>query len=385
MMQMSVGHATKVFLAIHPQVTTGVAMPLKLPPEPKTCSTTTDGAADTDVDERMVGADDADRGGDETGGDGADDESTPSVPMMKTKVEMDRVQDQTDLLVKAAEGCVPGNDEPVAKELAAAAEGACALLGDGNVKDTNASTAPSVPASTTAFPGVVPAVVLALLASPLSVSEHTARKKLMLQKQKKEQFILKCTDGMLLSKPRDEIEISADSSAAADEDADGVGRDANDVSDPDEGEYAVDAAEYNKTTAEIVTWLVPPPALPPERESIPTTWIDAKVHGHTNGMQETTEAVGTTREGGWCSAEARKHQGNKECTATGSIPPIMIGGQNTGSDGCATTYSKVGSDERTNAVEMTQEDWILVAPPVLLKQPLMTNPLSITVLRGGPI
>jgi hypothetical protein len=98
---------------------------------------------------------------------------------------------------------------------------------------------------------------------------------------------------------------------AADEDADGVGRDANDVSDPDEGEYAVDAAEYNKTTAEIVTWLVPPPALPPEGESIPTTWIDAKVHGYTNGIQEATEAVGTTREGGWYSAEARKHQGNK--------------------------------------------------------------------------
>ena len=116
---------------------------------------------------------------------------------------------------------------------------------------------------------------------------------------------------MLLSKPRDEIEINADSSAAADEYADGVGSDANDVSDPDEGEYAVDAAEYNKTTAEIVTWLVPPPALPPEGESIPTTWIDAKVHGYTNGMQEATEAVGTTREGGWYSAEARKHQGNK--------------------------------------------------------------------------
>ena len=206
--------------------------------------------------------------------------------------------------MKAAEGCVPGNDEPVAKELAAAAEGACALLGDAN-------TALSAPAPTTAFPGVVPAAVLALLASPLSVSEHTARKKLMLQKQKKEQFILKYTDGMLLSKPRDEIEISADPSAAADEDADGVGRDANDVPDPDEGEYAVDAAEYNKTTAEIVTWLVPPPALPPERESIPTTWIDAKVHGYTNGIQEATEAVGTTREGGWYSAEARKHQGNK--------------------------------------------------------------------------
>ena len=123
---------------------------------------------------------------------------------------------------------------------------------------------------------------------------------------------------MLLSKPRDEIEISADSSATADEYADGVGSDANDVSDPDEGEYAVDAAEYNKTTAEIVTWLVPPPALPPERKSIPTTWIDAKVHGHTNGMQETTEAVGTTREEELHSAEAHQHQDNKEYTATSS-------------------------------------------------------------------
>ena len=66
-------------------------------------------------------------------------------------------------------------------------------------------------------------------------------------------------------------------------------------------------------------------------------------------MQEATEAVGTTREGGWYSAEAQQHQDNKECTATVSIPPIMIGGQNTGSDGCATTYSKVGSDERTTA------------------------------------
>ena len=66
-------------------------------------------------------------------------------------------------------------------------------------------------------------------------------------------------------------------------------------------------------------------------------------------MQEATEAVGTTREGGWYSAEAQHHQDNKECTATVSIPPIMIGGQNTGSDGCASTYSKVGSDERTTA------------------------------------
>ena len=297
----------------------------------------------------MVGADDADRSGDETGGDGADDESTPSVPVVKAKTEMDSVQDQTDLLVKAAEGCVPGNDEPVAKELAAAAEGACALLGDGNVKDTNASTAPLALAPTTSFPGVVPAAVLALLASPLSVSEHTARKKLMLQKQKKEQFILKYTDGMLLSKPRDEIEISADSSAAADEDANGVGSDANDVSDPDEGECAVDAAEYNETTAEIVTWLVPPPALPPERKSIPTAWIDAEVRGYTNGMREATEAVGTTREEGLYSAEVQPHKGNKECTATEGTPPIMAGGQDTGSDGQATTYSKVGSDERTTA------------------------------------
>jgi hypothetical protein len=351
MMQMSVGHATKVFLAIHPQVTTGVAMPLKLPPELKTCSTTNGGVAGTAVDERMVGADDADRSGDGTGGDGADDESTPSVPMVKIRIEMDHVQDQTDLLVKAAEGWgAPDNDdEPAAKEPAAAAESACALLGDGNVKDTNASTAPSVPASITAFPGIVPAAVLALLALPLSVSEHASRKQLMRQKRKREQSILKCKDGKLLSKPFEEIKISADASATADEDADEASSNADDVSNPDEEEYAVDAAEYIKTTAEVVTWLVPPPALPPERKSIPTAWIDAGVRGYTNEMQEATEAVGTTREGGLYSAEAQLHQGNKEYTATESIPPIMAGGQDTDSDGHATTYSKVGSDERTAA------------------------------------
>jgi hypothetical protein len=78
-------------------------------------------------------------------------------------------------------------------------------------------------------------------------------------------------------------------------------------------------------------------------------WTDAKIHGYTNGMQEATEAGGTTREGGWYSAEARKHHGNKECAATGSMPLIAIGGQNAGSNGCATKYSKVGSDERTTA------------------------------------
>ena len=105
------------------------------------------------------------------------------------------------------------------------------------------------------------------------------------------------------------------------------------------------------TTAEVVTWFVPPPALPPERESIPKVWIDTEVRGYANGMQEATEAVGTTREGGLYSAEAQRHQGNKECAVTDSIPPIITGGQNTGSDGCATTCSKVGSDERTAAGE----------------------------------
>jgi hypothetical protein len=121
------------------------------------------------------------------------------------------------------------------------------------------------------------------------------------------------------------------------------------VSNPDEGEYAVDAAEYIKTTAEVVTWLVPPPALPPERKSIRTAWIDAEVRGYTNGMREATEAVGTTREEGLYSAEVQPHKSNKECTATEGTPPIMAGGQDTGSDGQATTYSKVGSDERTTA------------------------------------
>jgi hypothetical protein len=108
------------------------------------------------------------------------------------------------------------------------------------------------------------------------------------------------------------------------------------VSNPDEGEYAVDAAEYIKTTAEIVTWLVPPPALPPERESIPTAWIDAEGCGYTNGMQEATEAVGTTREEELHSAEAHQHQDNKEYTATSS-------------NGCVITYSKVENNERTTA------------------------------------
>ena len=56
----------------------------------------------------------------------------------------------------------------------------------------------------------------------------------------------------------------------------------------------------------------------------------------------------------------------------------MIGGQNTGSDGFATTCSKVGSDERTAAGEDLR-NWILAAPPVLLKRQLMTNPLPIVV------
>ena len=166
-----IGHATNVFLPI----------PLQLPPELKTCSTTNDGAV---VDDRMVGADDADRSGNETRGDGADDESIPSVPMEMTKAKMDLVQDQTDVLAKAAKGCVPGNDE---------------------------SSTPI-----TAFPAVVPAAVLALLASPLSMSEHAGRKQLMRQKRKKEQFILKCKDGRPLSKPLEEIKISADYSTAAD-------------------------------------------------------------------------------------------------------------------------------------------------------------------------
>ena len=232
----------------------------------------------------------------------------------------------------------------------------------------------------------------------------------MLQKQKKEQFTLKCKDGKLLSKPLDEIKISADSSAAADEDADKAGSDADDVSNSDEGEYAVDAAEYIKTAAEVrgnddtsggdvddaagmiqsqvATWLVPPPALPPERESIPTTWIDAEVRGYTNGMQEATEAVGT-RERRWYSAGAQQHQGSKECTATGSIPPTMIGGQSTGSDGCATTYTKVESDERTTAGDDSRKLDIGGTTPVqrlparltvvLLKRPLMANPTSIVV------
>ena len=158
---------------------------------------------------------------------------------------------------------------------------------------------------------------------------------------------MKCKDGRLLSKPLEEIKISADTCATADEDADEVSSDADDVSNPDEGKC--DAAEYIKTTVGVVTWLVPPPALPPERESIPTAWIDAEVRGYTNGMREATEAVGTTREGGLYSAEAQPHKGNKECTATEGIPPIMVGGQDTDSDGHATTYSKVGSDERTTA------------------------------------
>ena len=43
-------------------------------------------------------------------------------------------------------------------------------------------------------------------------------------------------DGKLLSKPLEGIKISADSSAAADEDADEAGSDADDVSNPNEGE-----------------------------------------------------------------------------------------------------------------------------------------------------
>jgi len=171
----------------------------------------------------------------------------------------------------------------------------------------------------------------------------------MWQKRKREQFILQCKDSKPLSKPLEEIKISADTSATADEDADEAISDADDVSNPDEGECAVDAAEYIKTTAEVVTWLVPPPALPPERTSIRTAWIDAEVRGYTNGMREATEAVGTTREGGLYSAEVQPHKSNKECTATEGTPPIMAGGQDTGSDGHATTYSKVGSDERTTA------------------------------------
>jgi hypothetical protein len=169
----------------------------------------------------------------------------------------------------------------------------------------------------------------------------------MRQKQKKEQFILKCKGGKLLSKPLDEIKTNADPSAtenegtAAADDDNMIGK-ANDVYDSDEGGYAVDATgadtaesasafaecdgevlpkalEYIKTTAEargnddasggtadgaasmtpplITTWLVPPPALPPERE-----------------------AVGTRERGGHI-AEAQQYQGNKECTATGSVSP----------------------------------------------------------------
>ena len=53
-------------------------------------------------------------------------------------------------------------------------------------------------------------------------------------------------------------------------------------------------------------------------------------------MQETTEAVGTTREEELHSAGAHQHQDNKEYTATSS-------------NGCAITYSKVENNERTTA------------------------------------
>ena len=162
-------------------------------------------------------------------------------------------------------------------------------------EEFSTSTAPPASVSPPASPGLqepvsaspvsvhaVPAAVLALLASPLSVSEHASRKQLMWQKRKREQFILKCKDSKPLSKPLEEIKISADYSTAADE----VSSDADDVSNPDEGKR--DAAEYIKTTVGVVTWLVPPPALPPERESIPTAWIDAEGCGYTNGMQEAT-------------------------------------------------------------------------------------------------